>query len=79
VISPVVESVAGFACFRSLPLSSASSIDGYRTRPSRARLTTAEADPATGAGFTAAIVGLRQHSTPYHLAHGLLDHAEYGR
>lgn len=29
--------------------------------------------------FTAAvaITGLREHSTPYHLAHGLLDHAEY--
>jgi hypothetical protein len=27
--------------------------------------------------FTAAIAGLRQHSTPYHLAHGLLDHAEH--
>jgi hypothetical protein len=24
----------------------------------------------------AAIVGLRENSTPYHLAHGLLDHAE---
>jgi hypothetical protein len=23
-----------------------------------------------------AIAGLREHSTPYHLAHGLLDHAE---
>ena len=30
-------------------------------------------DPA----FAAAIVGLRQHSTPYHLAHGLPDYAEY--
>jgi len=43
----------------------------------RARLTTAEAGPATGAAFTAAIAGLRQHSTPYHLAHGLHDHAEH--
>jgi hypothetical protein len=41
----------------------------------RARLITAEAGPATGAAFTAAITGLRQHSTPYHLAYGLLDHA----
>jgi class 3 adenylate cyclase len=41
----------------------------------RARLTTPEADPASGAAWTAAIDGLRQHSTPYHLAHGLLDHA----
>jgi hypothetical protein len=29
------------------------------------------------AAFSAAIRGLREHSTPYHLAHGLLDHAEY--
>ena len=27
--------------------------------------------------FTAAITRLRQHSTPYHLAHGLLDHAQH--
>jgi hypothetical protein len=27
--------------------------------------------------FAAAIAGLRQHSTPYHLAHGLLDHAAH--
>jgi hypothetical protein len=44
----------------------------------RARLTAANgADLDTGAAFTAAITGLRQHSTPYHLAHGLLDHAEH--
>jgi len=30
-----------------------------------------------GAGLEAAITGLREHSTPYHLAHGLLDHAGY--
>jgi hypothetical protein len=29
------------------------------------------------ASFTAAIASLREQSTPYHLAHGLLDHAEY--
>jgi len=42
-----------------------------------ARLTATDtgADPA--GAFTAAITGLRQHSTPYHLAQGLLDHAEY--
>ena len=43
----------------------------------RARLATAEAGPATGAAFTAAITGLRQHSTPYHLAYGLIDQAEH--
>ena len=43
----------------------------------RARLTSADDGPASGAAFAAAIAGLRQHSTPYHLAHGLLDHAGY--
>jgi hypothetical protein len=42
-----------------------------------ARLTAVDGDPAAAAAFTAAITGLRQRSTPYHLAHGLLDHAEY--
>ena len=32
---------------------------------------------APGEVFAAAIQGLRDHGTPYHLAHGLLDHAEY--
>jgi hypothetical protein len=40
----------------------------------RARLAAADPD-ADGAAWTAAIAGLRQHSTPYHLAYGLLDHA----
>jgi len=44
---------------------------------SRARLAAADGDPDASAAFTAAIAGLRQHSTPYHLALGLLDHAEY--
>ena len=43
----------------------------------RARLTTGDGGPRTGVAFTAAIAGLRQHSTPYHLAHGLLDHAQH--
>ena len=45
----------------------------------RARLAAAGADPDAGAGaaFAAAISGLRQHSTRYHLAHGLLDHATH--
>jgi hypothetical protein len=42
----------------------------------RARPTAAAGDPAAAA-FAAAIAGLRQHSTPYHLAHGLLDHAQH--
>ena len=43
----------------------------------RARLAAAGADPDAGAAFAAAISGLRQHSTCYHLAHGLLDHAAH--
>jgi class 3 adenylate cyclase/tetratricopeptide (TPR) repeat protein len=43
----------------------------------RARLTTGDGGPEAGAAFAAAIAGLRLHSTPYHLAHGLLDHAEH--
>jgi tetratricopeptide (TPR) repeat protein len=43
----------------------------------RARLTAADGDPAAGTAFAAAIASLRQHSTPYHLAHGLLDHAQH--
>ena len=43
----------------------------------RARLAARDGDPATAPAFTAAVAGLRQHSTPYHLAHGLLDHAEH--
>jgi hypothetical protein len=42
----------------------------------RTRLAAASGDPAAGPAFAAAIAGLRQHSTPYHLAHGLLDHAD---
>ena len=43
----------------------------------RARLSAAEGDRGADAAFAAAIAGLRQHSTPYHLAHGLLDHAAH--
>jgi hypothetical protein len=63
-------------------------LDGYRPGQlapmqraerdlARARRTAADGGPDTGAAFTTAIAGLREHSTPYHLAHGLLDHAEY--
>jgi class 3 adenylate cyclase len=63
-------------------------LDGYRPgqlapmqRAERdlvyARLAAAHADDAAGPALTAAVAGLRQHSTPYHLAHGLLDHAAY--
>jgi class 3 adenylate cyclase/predicted ATPase len=43
----------------------------------RARLAAASGDPDADVAFAAAIAGLRQHSTPYHLAHGLLDHAAH--
>jgi hypothetical protein len=44
----------------------------------RARLTAANGDgDQAAAAFAAAITGLRERSTPYHLAHGLLDYAEY--
>jgi hypothetical protein len=48
----------------------------------RARLAAADGHPAAdpdaaGPAFAAAIAGLRQHSTPYHLAQGLLDHAAH--
>jgi len=64
-------------------------LDGYRPGQlapmqraerdlARARLADVGADPAAaGAAFAAAVAGLRQHSTPYHLAHGLLDHAAH--
>ena len=43
----------------------------------RARLAGTDGDPAAAEAFAAAISGLRGLSTPYHLAHGLLDHAQY--
>jgi class 3 adenylate cyclase/predicted ATPase len=43
----------------------------------RARLAAADGEPSAASAFTAAVTSLREQSTPYHLAHGLLDHAEY--
>ena len=43
----------------------------------QARLTSSDGDEAGAAAFIAAVAGQRERSTPYHLAHGLLDHAEY--
>jgi hypothetical protein len=43
----------------------------------RARLAAAGSDSDAGPAFAAAISGLRKLSTPYHLAHGLLDHADH--
>jgi hypothetical protein len=40
------------------------------------RFAARDGDPAAvAAAFTVAIGGLRQHSSPYHLGHGLSDHA----
>ena len=44
----------------------------------RARLATLDASrDAAGSALASAVSGLRQQSTPYHLAHGLLDHAAW--
>jgi class 3 adenylate cyclase/predicted ATPase len=43
----------------------------------RARLAAADGNQPAMTAFTAAIGSLRELSTPYHLAAGLLDHAEY--
>ncbi len=42
-----------------------------------ARLAAGDGDGDAAASFTAAVKSLRELSTPYHLAHGLLDHAQY--
>ena len=42
-----------------------------------ARLAARDGDPDAAAAFTAAIASLREQSTPYHLAYGLLDYAGY--
>jgi tetratricopeptide (TPR) repeat protein len=43
----------------------------------RARVAAADGAASAAAAFAAAIAGLRERSTTYHLAHGLLDHAQY--
>ena len=44
----------------------------------RARLAAGDGDPAAAADPSPPpSAGLREQSTPYHLAHGLLDHAQY--
>jgi hypothetical protein len=61
-------------------------LDGYqlgqldpmqRAERDLARARLAAADPDAGPAFAAAISALRELSTPYHLAHGLLDHAAH--
>ena len=43
----------------------------------RARLAAYDGDPAATAAFASAMASLRELSTPYHLGHGLLDHAQH--
>jgi class 3 adenylate cyclase len=43
----------------------------------RARLAASGGDQVAAVSFAAAITGLRERGTPYHLAHGLMDYAEY--
>jgi hypothetical protein len=43
----------------------------------RARRAAHDGDQAAAAAFASAVSSLRELSTPYHLAHGLLDHAAY--
>jgi hypothetical protein len=43
----------------------------------RARLASGDGGPDAGGAFAAAIGSLRELSTPYHLAHGLFDYAQY--
>jgi class 3 adenylate cyclase/tetratricopeptide (TPR) repeat protein len=43
----------------------------------RARLAVGDGEAAAAPAFAAAISGLRELGSPYHLAHGLLDHAGY--
>jgi tetratricopeptide (TPR) repeat protein len=43
----------------------------------RARLAAADGDPAVGPALAAAVTDVRAHGTPYHLAHALLDHAQF--
>ena len=41
------------------------------------RLAASGGDQVAAVSFAAAVTGLRERGTPYHLAHGLMDYAEY--
>ena len=43
----------------------------------RARLAATDGDLVAAAAFADAVGSLRELSTPYHLAHGLLDYAQF--
>jgi hypothetical protein len=47
---------------------------GQPAAPSTAAAVTGQ---SAAASFAAAVTGLRERGTPYHLAHGLLDYADY--
>ena len=46
-------------------------------QPAAASTAAAVTGQSVAASFAAAVTGLRERGTPYHLAHGLLDYAEY--
>jgi len=46
-------------------------------QPAPASAATAVTGQSVAASFAAAVIGLRERGTPYHLAHGLMDYAEY--
>jgi tetratricopeptide (TPR) repeat protein len=43
----------------------------------RARITASSEDPDAATAFATAVTSLREQSTPYHVAHGLLDYAQF--
>jgi hypothetical protein len=43
----------------------------------RVRRSARDGDQGAAVSFAAVVTSLREQSTPYHLAHGLLDHADY--
>jgi|SRR5580704_7132752 hypothetical protein len=51
--------------------------DLARARLADARLADGDGGQDAAVAFAAAISSLREQSTPYHLAHGLLDHAAH--
>jgi tetratricopeptide (TPR) repeat protein len=60
-----------------LPVAQPAPMQRAEAKLIRARLASVGHDADTDALFDAAISALREHSTPYHLAHGLLDHAQH--
>jgi hypothetical protein len=67
--------VLRWGCYGTVP--TAWRIRGGRPPVLRPVRMPADGGPAADPASAAAIAGLRQHSTPCHLARGLLDYAEY--